>query len=214
MPRILIVDDHAIVRAGVKAILEREIKDGLWGEAGDAQQTLLLLRQQKWHLLILDAGMPGRSGLDLLRDIKPLAPKLPVLLLSMYVDPYIGKRALQAGASGYITKDSAPDELVRAARKLLAGGRYISSGLAEWLATDLSGETSDAPHDALSDRELEVMRLMGEGKTISLIASALNLSVTTVSTYRGRILEKMGMTTSAEIMRYALVNWLVGDTLS
>lgn len=212
MARILIADNHPIVRAGAKAILSRDIKDVVWGEAESSQQTLAHVQQGQWDLLILDVSMPGRSGLSLLQDIKGWQPKLPVLVFSIYAEQLYGKRALQAGASGYLTKDSATDELLKAARKLLDGGRYVSPSLAEWLATDLGGHAEGPPHEILSDRELEVLRMVGEGKTVSRIASSLNLSVTTVSTYRARILEKMGMTTTAEMMRYALTNNLVSDS--
>jgi DNA-binding NarL/FixJ family response regulator len=209
MLRVLIADDHAILRRGLKEILVRELKEVVCGEAGDAQQVLDLVRKQEWDLLILDVSMPGRSGLDVLRDLKPLQPKLPILVLSMHPEDQYAKRVLKAGASGYMNKESAPEELIRAVHKVLAGGRYVSAALAEVLALDL-GRGADQPlHEGLSARELEVLRLLGSGKAISQIAEVLHLSVTTVSTYRARILEKMSMTTTAELMSYALRNGLV-----
>ena len=209
MIRVLIADDHAILRRGLREILVRELEEVVCGEAENAQEVLDLVRKQEWDLVILDVTMPGRSGLDVIRDLKPLQPKLPVLVLSMHPEDQYAKRVLKAGASGYMKKESAPEELIKAIRKVLAGGRYVSPALAEALALDL-GRRADQPlHERLSDRELEVLRLMGSGKTVSQIAEMLHLSVTTVSTYRARILEKMSMTTTAELMNYALRNHLV-----
>lgn len=179
------------------------------GEAKNAQEVLEQVRSHDWDLVILDVTMPGRSGLDVLRDLKQEQPKLPVLVLSMHPENQYGKRMLKAGASGYMNKESAPEELITAIRKVLAGGRYVSPALAEKLALDLSGETCQPLHERLSDRELEVLRMLGSGRTISQIADELHLSVTTVSTYRARILEKLNMTTTAELMHYALSNHLV-----
>jgi two-component system invasion response regulator UvrY len=209
MIRVLIADDHAILRRGLIEILTREFKDAFCGEAENAQQTLAQIESHGWDLVILDVTMPGRSGFDVLVDLKRVRPKLPVLVLSMHPEDQYAKRVLRAGASGYMSKDSAPDELIKAVRKVLAGGRYVSPALAEVLALDL-GRGADQPlHERLSDRELEVLRLMGSGKTISQIAEVLHLSVTTVSTYRARILEKMSMTTTAELMNYAIRNQIV-----
>lgn len=209
MIRILIADDHPIVRRGVKGILAREIEDAICGEAENAQEVLSEVQSQDWNLVILDVTMPGRSGLDILKDLKKLRPKLPVLFLSMHPEDQLGKRALKAGASGYMNKESAPEELIKAIRKVLAGGLYVSATLAEKLALDLGAKTEQPLHERLSDRELEVLRLIGSGKAISQIAEVLHLSVATVSTYRTRILEKMSMTTTAELMNYALRNRLV-----
>jgi DNA-binding NarL/FixJ family response regulator len=153
--------------------------------------------------------MPGRSGLDVLKDIKAVRPKLPVLVLSMHPEDQYGKRVLKAGASGYMRKESAPDELLKAIRKVLAGGRYVSPALAEKLAVDLSDDVGRPSHETLSDREFEVLRMIASGKTVGHIAEELHLSVTTVSTYRARILEKMDLNTTAELMHYALRNHLV-----
>jgi two-component system, NarL family, invasion response regulator UvrY len=207
--RILIADDHAILRRGLKEILVRELEGAVCGEAKDAAETFARIQEGGWDLLILDITMSGRSGLDVLRDLKAAHPKLPVLVLSMHPEDQYAKRVLRAGASGYVSKGSAPEELLKAIRKVLAGGRYVSAALAEKLASDLSEDTGRPVHEALSDREFEVLRMIGAGKTVSQIAGDLHLGVTTVSTYRARILEKMHMTTTAELMHYALHNRLV-----
>ncbi len=208
MIRILIADDHPIVRRGLMEILVRELKGAVCGEAGNAQQLLSEVQRHDWDLVILDVTMPGRSGLDVLRDLRGLRPKLPVLVLSVHPEDQLGKRVLKAGASGYMNKESAPEDLIKAVRKVLGGGRYVSTALAEKLALDLSADSEVALHQRLSDRELEVLRMIGLGRTVSQIAEELHLSVTTVSTYRARILEKMNMTTTAELMHYALSNRL------
>ncbi len=209
MIRVLIEDDHAILRRGLIEILARGLKDAVCGEAENAEQTLAQVQGHNWDLVILDLSMPGRSGIDVLVDLKRLRPKLPVLILSMHAEDQYAKRVLRAGASGYLNKDSAPEELIKAVRKALAGGRYVSPALAEMLALDLGRGGDQALHEGLSDRELEVLRLLGSGKTITQIAELLHLSVSTVSTYRARILEKMNLTTTAELMNYALRNHLV-----
>jgi len=209
MIRVLIADDHAIVRRGLIEILMRELKDPVCGEAGDAQQVLAQVRSQAWDLVILDVSLPGRSGIDVLTDLKLARPKLPVLVLSMHPEDQYGKRALKAGASGYVNKKSAPEELIKAIDKVLAGGRYVSPVLAEKLALDLNEEHARPRHETLSDREFEVLRMIASGKTVTQIAEGLHLSVATISTYRARILEKMNMTTTAELMHYAFQNHLV-----
>jgi DNA-binding NarL/FixJ family response regulator len=207
--RILIADDHAILRRGLKEILVDELKDAIFAEAGNAQQVLTDVRKQVWDLVILDITMPGRSGLDLLRDLKQLQPELPVLVLSMHPEDQYAKRVLRSGAAGYMNKETAPKELVTAIRKVLAGGRYVSAALAEKLASDLSADSARLPHERLSDREFEILRMIASGKTVSQIAEELHLSVTTVSTHRARILEKMDMANNAELMRYAMINALI-----
>ncbi len=209
MMRILIADDHALLRRGLKEILVREIEDAVCGEAENAQQLLAQIQNQDWDVVILDVTMPGRSGLDALRDIRALRPKLPVLVLSMHPEDQYGKRILKAGASGYMNKDSAPEELIKAIRKVRSGGRYVSAALAEKLALDLGVDTERPTHEILSGREFEVLRMLASGKTVSQIAEDLHLSATTVSTYRARILEKTRMTTTAELMHYALQNHLI-----
>ena len=209
MTRVLIADDHAILRRGLREILMRELEGVVCGEAENAQQVLAQVQNQNWDLAIVDITMPGRSGLDILRDLQRVQPGLPVLVLSMHPEDQYGKRVLKAGASGYMNKESAPEELIKAIRRVLAGGRYVSPTLAEKLAVEWGTNAGRPLHDNLSDREFEVLRMIALGKTISQIAAELHLSTTTVSTYRARILEKMNMTTTAELMRYALRNDLV-----
>jgi len=209
MIRILIADDHSIVRRGLREILTRDLQGVICGEAKDAHQVLAQIGSQVWDLVILDVTMPGRSGLDVLRDLKTLRPKLPVLVLSMHPEDQYGKRILKAGASGYMNKESAPEDLIKAIRKVLSGGRYVSPALAERLAVDLDNDAAQPAHAGLSDREFEVLRMIGSGKTVTQIAEELHLSVATISTYRARILEKMKMTTTAELMHYALHNRIV-----
>ncbi|HTG59126.1 MAG TPA: response regulator transcription factor [Terriglobia bacterium] len=209
MIRVLIADDHGILRRGLREILMRELEGVVCGEAENAQQVLAQVQNQNWDLAIVDITMPGRSGLDVLRDLQRVQPGLPVLVLSMHPEDQYGKRVLKAGASGYMNKESAPEELIKAIRKVLAGGRYVSPTLAEKLAVEWGTNAGRPLHDNLSDREFEVLRMIALGKTVSQIAAELHLSTTTVSTYRARILEKMNMTTTAELMRYALRNDLV-----
>ena len=207
MNRILIADDHAILRGGLKEILVKQLDDVVCGEAMDAQEVFAQIQNGKWDLVILDVTMPGRSGLDVLRELKTSRPKLPVLILSMHPEDQYGKRMLRAGASGYLEKENAPEELIKAIRKVLAGGRYVSPTLAEQLAFDIN---EDRPvHEVLSDREFEVLRMIASGITVTEIAEQLHLSVTTVSTYRARILEKVNLATSAELIRYALRHRIV-----
>ncbi len=209
MIRILIADDHAIVRRGLKEILADEFEGAVFDEAGNAQQVLARVRSHPWDIVILDITMPGRSGLDLLRDLQGLRPELPVLILSMHPENQYAKRVLKAGAAGYMNKETAPRELVKAVRKVLSGGRYVSAELAERLAADLSADAGRLPHERLSVREFEVLRMIASGMTISQIAEELHLSATTVSTHRARILEKMGLANNAELMRHAIRNGLV-----
>ncbi len=207
--RILLADDHAVVRRGLKQILVDEFKAAAFGEARNAQEALDLAWKQTWDVAVLDITMPGRSGLDVLREIRKSRPKLPVLVLSMHPESQFAVRVLKRGASGYMTKESAPEELVGAVRKLLAGGRYVSPALAEKLATSLSGDAPKPPQELLSDREFQVLRLIASGKRVSEIAAELSLSVKTISTYRTRVLEKMGLRNNAELMRYAMEHRLV-----
>jgi DNA-binding NarL/FixJ family response regulator len=204
MLRVLIADDHAILRRGLIEILAHEFKGAVWGEAATAEGTLAEVRNHDWDLVILDLNMPGRSGVDILADLKRLRPKLPVLVLSTYPEEQFGKRMLQTGASGYLTKSTTPEELVKAMRKVLAGGRYVSAALAEKLAWELGQNPEQLLHESLSNRELEVLRMLAFGKTVTQTAEELHLSQTTVSTYRTRILEKMKMSSSVELMNYAL----------
>ncbi|HZP61579.1 MAG TPA: response regulator transcription factor [Opitutaceae bacterium] len=208
--RILIADDHAVVRQGLKQILAAEFKDAVFGEANDGQQALELAWKENWNVLVLDITMPGQSGLDVLKAIKKSRPKLPVLMLSMHPEDQFAVRMLKIGAAGYMTKESAPAELVGAVKKVMSGGRYVSPALAEKMAAYLAIDVQTPPHERLSDREFLVLRLIASGKTVSLIAKELSLSVKTISTYRTRILEKTGMINSAELTHYAIQNQLVG----
>lgn len=207
--RILITDDHAVVRQGLKQILAAEFKKAEFGEAGNAHESVKQVADGKWDVVILDVTMPGRSGLEALKDIKQLRPKLPVLMLSMHPEDQFAVRMLKAGASGYMTKESAPEELVGAVRKVISGGRYVSPALAEKMASYLSIDVQTPPHERLSDREFLVLRMIASGKTVGVIAKDLSLSVKTISTYRTRILEKTGMANNAELTHYAIQNQLV-----
>jgi two-component system, NarL family, invasion response regulator UvrY len=207
--RVLIADDHSILRSGLRELLVRYLEDVECGEAENTQQVLAQVQLRPWDLLILDITMPGRSGLDILSDLKQMQPKLPVLILSMHPEDQYARRVLRAGARGYLKKESAPEELIQAVRKLLAGNRYVSPTLAEQLARDLHDSADGPIHETLSAREFEILVMIGSGKGVSQIAGELHLSVKTVSTYRARVLEKMSMATSAELMRYAFRNHLV-----
>jgi DNA-binding NarL/FixJ family response regulator len=209
MIRVLIADDHAILRRGLREILMRELEGAVCGEAKDSIEVMVRIQQSEWDLAILDITMPGRSGLDVLNDLKVARPKMPVLVLSMHAEDQYAKRVLRAGAAGYMNKESAPEELIKAVRKVLAGGRYVSAALAENLVSDLSEDSKRPIHESLSNREFEVLRMFASGKTVGQIAEELRLGVTTVSTYRARILEKMHMLTTAELIRYALHNGIV-----
>jgi DNA-binding NarL/FixJ family response regulator len=192
----------------LKQILTDAFKRATYGEARNAQEALDLVWKQEWDVVVLDITMPGRNGLDVLREIKQFKPRLPVLVLSMHPENQFAVRVLKSGASGYMTKESAPDELVGAVRKVLAGGRYVSNALAENLAAALSANQR-TPQEKLSDREFQVLRLIASGRMVSDIARELSLSAKTISTYRSRILEKMGMKNNAELMHYAIQHRLV-----
>ena len=207
--KILLADDHAVVRRGLKQILADDFRTAIFGEARNAQEALNLAWKEKWDIVVLDITMPGRSGLEVLRELKKTRPKLPVLVLSMHPESQFAVRVLKRGAAGYMTKESAPEELVGAIKKVLAGGRYVSSSLAEKLATYLAGDDQKTPQELLSDREFQVLRLIASGKMVGEIARELALSVKTISTYRTRILEKMGMKNNAELMHYAMQHQLV-----
>lgn len=210
MVRILVSDDHAVLRTGVTKILMQGLEGAVCGEAAYAEEILDQVRNHEWDLVILDISMPGRSGIEVLREIKRLQPRLPVLVLSMHAEDQYGKRVLRTGASGFMNKNVAPEELIKAVRKVLSGGRYVSPALAEKLAFDLTSANAGQPaHEALSEREFEVLRLIASGKAVSEIAETIHVSVATVSTYRARILLKMNMTTTVELIRYGLENRLV-----
>lgn len=207
--KILIADDHPIVRQGLRQILAAEPDVGAIGEAETGQKVLELVRKQHWDVVVLDITMPGRSGLDVLKELKNERAKLPVLVLSAHPEDQYAVRVLKAGAAGYMTKEKAPEELIKAIRKVLGGRKYLSESLAEKLAFDLDTDTEKPLHKTLSDREYEVMLMIASGRTATQISKKLYLSVKTISTYRARILEKMGMKNNAELMRYALQNRLI-----
>lgn len=208
MIRVLIADDHPVVRRGLRRILEDEIDMEVAGEAQNAQEALDLVNKGQCDVLVLDIELPGRSGLDLLKELRKSLPKLPVLVLSIYPEEQFAVRVLRIGAVGYLTKESAPEDLVKAVRAVHAGGKYITPTVAELLAIELDRTTSKPAHASLSDREFEVLRMIASGKTVSQIAGELSFSVKTISTYRARILEKMRMRTNAELTHYAITNKL------
>ncbi len=209
MIRILIADDHAIVRRGLKQILSDIPEVEAIDEASNGQEALAKLGKSNYNLVLLDISMPGRSGLDVLKQIKAERPGQQVLMLSMHPEEQYAVRALKAGASGYISKESAPEELIIAAKKILSGGRYVSASLAERFASELNRGIEKAPHETLSDRELEIMLMIASGRTVKEIGNELALSIKTVSTYRSRILAKMNLKNNAEITRYAIENGLL-----
>lgn len=204
MLRILIVDDHAVVREGLKRILNEYPDQVVIGEVGDGAGVLAEVHNSEWDLVLLDINLPHRDGLDVLKQIKRERPGLPVLVLSIYPEDQYALRVIKAGAAGYLTKESAPELLVEAIRQVAAGHSYISPTLAEKLAGNLHDFDGRMPHENLSDRELEVFRLIVSGRTVGQIAAQLSLSVNTVSTYRARILEKTGLKSNADLMRYAV----------
>jgi two-component system, NarL family, invasion response regulator UvrY len=207
--RLLLVDDHAVVRRGLRDILDAAFPGLQCEEAGRASETMSLVTSREWDLVILDVTLPDRSGLDVLKDLKAVKPRLPVLVLSIHPAEQFAVRVLKAGAAGYLTKDSAPDELVAAVRAAVAGGRNITPAVAVRLAASLGRSADTQPHELLSDREFQVLRLIGAGRTASEIARDLSLSVKTVSTYRRRLLEKMGLRTNAELTAYGARQGLV-----
>lgn len=209
MTRILITDDHPSIRNGVKMILEYEFSEVEFGEAANAIEFFKKFKEKKWDVIILDMDMPGRNGLEVLKQLKDEQAKTPVLMFSMHPEEQIAIRALRSGAWGYLTKDSASEELVKAIQIILSGRKYITPSLAEHLATQLENPSNKAPHELLSDREYQTLLLFSNGKTVSQVAEELSLSVPTISTYRTRILEKMGMKTNAELASYAIRNNLV-----
>ena len=207
--RILIADDHPVVRRGLKETLSEAFSRVTFGEAKTAQETVETVGRENWDVVILDISMPGKSGLDILEDLHRLRPKLPILLLSVHPEGQYARRALKSGAAGYLTKESVPEELTEAVRRVQGGGRYVSAALAEKLAFDLRRKADVPAHELLSDREFQVLRMLASGKTVKQIADEISLSVKTVSTYRSRILLKTGMKTTADLIRYAIQLQLV-----
>lgn len=209
MLKIIIADDHAIVRNGLKLLLAGEADMEPVGEAKDAAELLELIHKQSCDVVVLDISMPGRSGLEVLKELKSKQPHLAVLILTMHPEDQYAVRALRAGAAGYVTKDSAPAELIQAIRRIAAGGKYVTPAVAERLAAYLGTEAGKPLHASLSDREYEVLRNIASGKTVSEIADALFLSPHTVSTYRARVMEKLKLNNSAELVHYAVTHRLL-----
>jgi DNA-binding NarL/FixJ family response regulator len=209
MIRVLIADDHTILRKGLCEVLEQTNDISVTGEAADGAEAIEMLREQEIDVVVLDIEMPGRGGLEVLKDIHRLWPKIKVLILSMHPVEQFAVRAIKAGASGYLTKERSPYELIGAIRKVASGGMYLDAELAEQLALEVGGAPVEAPHERLSDRELQVMLLLAKGKTVGEVAEELSLSINTVSTYRARILSKMMLRNNAEIAYYAVKEGLV-----
>lgn len=209
MLRILIADDHCVVRKGLRQILLDEFPTAKIEEVPDAEELIKKVMSDTWDVVVSDLSMPGRSGLDALQQIKLSHPQLPVLILSIHPEEQYAMRALKSGASGYLSKDTAPDELVKAVQKVLLGKKYISHSIAEKLADNFSSDNNLYPHEILSDREFDVMKLLANGKSVSEIADMLSLSVTTVSTYRARVMVKMNLRSNSDLTKYALENKLI-----
>jgi two-component system invasion response regulator UvrY len=204
--RVLIADDHILFREGIKSILEKTDGFSLAGEAATGSEAVEQALRCHPEVVLLDVSMPGRGGIETVRELKRRLPKLRILMLTVHPEDHFAVRCLQEGADGYLTKDAAPAELLEAIRKVRAGGKYVTASLAERLATNLEKGVDRMPHESLSEREFEVLQQIAGGKTVSVIAAELNLSVKTVSTYRSRILEKMAMKSNAEIIRYSFEN--------
>ncbi|HTL00951.1 MAG TPA: response regulator transcription factor [Vicinamibacterales bacterium] len=209
MTRILLVDDHPVVRQGIKQVLADAFHPALMGEASNAEEGMAEIKSTEWDVLVLDLSLPGTSGLDLLKDLRRERPTLPVLVLSMYSPDQFARRAMNAGASGYLTKDSDPNELIKAVGEVIAGRRYLNPAVIGEMVSPLQQESGQRPHEALSDREYQVLRMIASGLTVSQVATRLTLSVKTVSTYRARVLEKMNMKTTAELMHYGIQHGLI-----
>ena len=207
--KILITDDHEVVRHGLKQLITDAFGPVRFGEAGTAAEALARVWKEKWDLVILDINMPGRHGLEALADLKKARPRLPVLVLSMFSEAEYALRALKAGAAGYVSKQCVSRELIDAAKKALSGGRYITPALAEKLAASLGRGEADLPHEDLSDREFEVMKLIAAGRSVKEIATSLSLGEKTIFTYRSRLLEKLGLKGDVEVARYAMRHHLV-----
>lgn len=204
MKKILIADDHSIVRNGLKQILASEFGEVEFGEASNSNEVLREVQKKDWDIVILDINMPGRSGLEILQEIKSEKNDIKILMLSMHPEEQVAVRTLKLGASGYLTKDAADNELINAVKHILNGKKYITPSVAEQLVTNINNPNGRAPHELLSEREFQTLQLIASGKTVSQIAVELSLSIPTVSTYRARILEKMSMKTNAELTNYAV----------
>jgi len=211
MIRIVVADDHTIVREGLKQVLSAASDFSIVGEAQSGHEVLLRVRDLEFDVLLLDMSMPGKSGIELIKQVRGEKPKLRILVLSMHQERQYAVRAIKAGASGYLTKESAAVQLIAAIRKVAAGGAFITEAVAEQLALGAMPRTEGLPHEALSDREFQVFRLLASGEAVSKIAEALNLSVKTVSTHKARIMQKMNMSNPAELIRYAIKHRLIDD---
>ena len=209
MIRILIADDHAIVRRGMKQLLLEHYPFATIGEAANVEELINEVMNKQWDVVVCDMNMPGRSGLDALTQIKEISPKLPVLIMSMYPEDQYALRVLKSGASGYLAKETIHDDIVRAIETVMQGKRFITSAVAEKLAEAVNSDIHRELHETLSDREFDVFKLLASGKSVSEIALQLSLSSTTVSTYRSRIMEKMSMKSNAELARYAIEKGLI-----
>jgi DNA-binding NarL/FixJ family response regulator len=209
MIRIFITDDHSLIREGLKKIINDEKDISIIGEAGNAKDTMSFVLNKNIDILILDLNLPDKSGLDLLKELKSLKPELKILILSMHPEDRFAMRVLRGGASGYITKESVGEELVRAIRKVYNGGKYVSESLAEMLAFEIQGGGDKPIHEVLSDREFQVLQMIASGKTLAEISETLSLAVTTISTYRARVLEKLNLHSNAELIHYAITNKLL-----
>lgn len=209
MIRILIADDHSVVRKGLKQILLDEFRTAEIEEVADANDLVLKALKEDWSVIITDLSMPGRTGLEALQQIKSDKPKTPVLVLSVHAEEHYALRVLKAGASGYLNKELAPEELIKAVNTVLLGKKYITPSVAEQLASSLDKDSEKSSHEYLSDREFEVLKFLAAGKSVSEIAEELSLSVTTVSTYRARIMAKMNLKTNADLTLYAINNNLL-----
>ncbi len=209
MIRVLIADDHPVVRLGLRQILAESADIELGAEVGSAEEVRDAVRERRWDVVVLDISLPGGNGIELIAEIRRERPETRVLILTVHSEEQYAVRAIRAGAAGFLNKESAPEKLTEAIRKIASGGRYVSPQLAETLASLLAGESQGPPHERLSDREFEILKLLASGKTVSQVAEELSLSVKTISTHRSRILQKMGMKTNAELTHYALRNGLV-----
>jgi two-component system, NarL family, invasion response regulator UvrY len=209
MIKVLVADDHAVVRRGLRQILAETPDILVGGEAAGGADVLRLVRTERWDVVVLDINLQGANGLEILAEIRRERPELPVLILTVYSEEQYALRAVKAGAAGFLTKESAPENLIEAVRKVASGGRYVTAALAERLATFVAAKHEGAPHERLSNREFEIMKLIASGKSVGEIARELSLSVKTVSTHRTRILGKMEAKTNAELTHYAVKNKLV-----
>lgn len=209
MYKVLVIDDHALIRAGLKQVLLAGMGQVTFGEAQSATEAVALVEKERWDIAIMDLTLPGRSGLDLLTEFKHLCPTMPVLVLSVLSEDEFAGRVLKAGAAGFVHKEASPDNLVKAVKKVLSGGRYVSPQYAETLAAQIAEPGCEIPHQKLSDREFQVLTMLARGDSLTQIGRILSLSIKTISTYRARILQKMGLENNAELTRYALKHGLV-----